>query len=163
MSNERNTVVSGGNYIKSTCQRGRNAFKSLSFWREFIAYFILGSMGLWLPAFLSIPSASKVFEPLNVLTFGVATLCITLEARLFMSTSDDDQSSGVTKLIVLVGVFFLGIGYVKGVMTNGNPIILDINWVHISLFLTIIVWLINHINTSRYNERDVNNMLGGDV
>ncbi|MGN5054376.1 hypothetical protein ACTG2D_08645 [Aeromonas veronii] len=163
MSNNNHAVVSRENYLKSTCKRGGNALKSLSFWREFIAYFILGSMGLWLPVFLALPGASKVLDPVNVLTFGAVTLFITLEARFFMSMSDDNKSAGITKLIVLVGVFLLGVGYVKGVITAGNPVFLCFSWVHISLLFTIFIWFLNHINTSRYDGKDVNNMLGGNL
>lgn len=163
MSNNDRTVVSKENYFNSVYKRAGNALKSLSFWREFIAYFILGSMGLWLPAFLALPGASKVFDPVNVLTFGVVTLFITLEARFFMSVSDDDKSAGITKLIVLVGVFLLGVGFVKGIITAGSPVVLCFSWVHICLLFTIFIWFINHVNTSQYDEKDVNNMLGGNL
>ncbi|HGA9354026.1 TPA: hypothetical protein ACIUA4_004556, partial [Salmonella enterica subsp. enterica serovar Saintpaul] len=72
-------------------------------------------------------------------------------------------SPGVTKLIVLLGVILLCIGYVKGVVTNGTPLFWGMGWVHISLFFTMLVWLLNHVNTSRYDPKGINEMLGGSV
>ncbi|WP_297205635.1 hypothetical protein [uncultured Pluralibacter sp.] len=163
MSDDSNTITSSDSYIKSTGIRCINAMCALSFWREFIAYFILGSMGLWLPPFLGASGANAVFDPMNVLTFGLVTLFIILEARLFMDKNDDAKSPGVTKLIVLLGVILLCIGYVKGVVTNGTPLFWGMGWVHISLFFTMLVWLLNHVNTSRYDPKGINEMLGGSV
>ncbi|HHA1391351.1 hypothetical protein [Enterobacter ludwigii] len=163
MSNDTDTVIANDNYIKSTWCRFKNAFTELSFWRELIAYFILGSLGLWLPCFLNMPGANTVFEPMNVLTFGLVTLFIILEARVFMAENDDGRSPGTTKVIVLVGFVFLCIGYVKGVLTNGMAIAWGISWVHLSLFFTILIWIVNHVNTSRYDSKNINSMLGGNV
>ncbi|WP_155243328.1 hypothetical protein [Serratia plymuthica] len=113
--------------------------------------------------FLDMPGVDTVFEPMNVLTFGVVTLFIILEARFFMAESDDGRSPEKTKIIVLVGFVFLCIGYVKGVLTSGDSIFFGVSWIHLSLFLTILIWFINHVNTSRYDPKDINSMLGGNV
>lgn len=163
MNNNTNTVIANENYIKSTWYRLKNAFTELSFWREFIAYFILGTLGLWLPFFLEMPGANTLFEPMNVLTYGLVTLFIILEARVFMAENDDGRSPGTTKVIVLVGVIFLCIGYVKGVLTSGAALFWGVNWIHLSLFFTVLIWIVNHVNTSKYDSKNINSMLGGNV
>ncbi|MGA4653449.1 hypothetical protein [Enterobacter hormaechei] len=162
MDTQNKVTVASESYCYNFKARAKRAVKKFEFWRELFLYFFIGSMGLWVPYAFELSDNALLFDPINALTFGVATLCVILEARIFMSDSDDRKMPEITKLIVLGLTIVLVLTYIKGVKSHGGNIFLFLNWVNISLGATIILWFIHHVNSSRYDSESTNGMLGGD-
>lgn len=162
LSAQGKVIVTSESYWFFFKNRAKRAFRRFQFWREFFLYFFIGSMGLWVPYCLDLSSDALLFDPINSLTFGIVTLCVILESRLFMSEADDRKMPEVTKLIVFILTVSLALTYIKGVKSGGESLFLFLNWVNISLVVTIILWIIHHVNSSRYDSESTNGMLGGD-
>jgi drug/metabolite transporter (DMT)-like permease len=156
-------VVSNENYFCMIFFRFRNAVKCIKFWREAIAIFFFGSMGVWLPYFFNWTGYSNLFDPKTVFTFGVATMVMILEARIFMTEEEDSKSSGITKLFVFVGTTLALLAYFKSISISAISPLNAICWVQGGLALTALVWLFNVINRAEYDPSMMNSALGGDV
>lgn len=156
-------IVSSENYFYIFFSRLFNAIRCIKFWRGAIAIFFFGSMGVWVPTFFDWTGYTSVFDPKTVFTFGVATMVMILEARIFMTEEDDNKSSSLTKLLIFVGATLALLSYFKSITLAVTSPINAICWVKAGLIITVLVWLINVINQSEYDKSVMTGSLGGDV
>jgi len=156
-------IVSEDNYFYVIVSRLFNAFQCIKFWREAIAIFFFGSMGVWLPVFFEWAGYASVFDPKTVFTFGIATMVMVLESRMFMTTEEDNKRSKLTMLVVFVGSFLAVLAYFKSITISLVEPEEAIVWVKRGLFITAAVWLYNVINKSEYDSSLMTGALGGDV
>ena len=156
-------IVNSENYFCVIFFRFINACRCIKFWREAIAIFFFGSMGVWLPYFFDWAGYSILLDPKTVFTFGVATMVMILEARIFMTEEEDNKSSGITKLIVFVGTTFALLAYFKSISLSITSPLEAISWVRKGLLLTALVWLFNIINKAEYDDSSITGSLGGKV
>lgn len=151
-------IVSSDSYFKITLSRCCNALKSGVFWREFIAVFIFGTLGLWLPVFFNWSSSTSLLEPKSLFIFGVATLVMVVEKRMFMCSSQDNKFTTITKSFVLFGSIGAVIVYGKAMTTLESE-----NWAVGAMLLTVFIWLYNFVNNSTFDNNALNGSLGGDI
>lgn len=156
-------IVSSDSYFKVFFSRLFKAIRCLKFWRGAIAIFFFGSMGIWLPNFYGWDGYFNVFDPKTVFTFGVTTMVMILEARIFMTEEEDNKSPALTKLLVFIGTTFALLSYFKSITLSAASPENAIFWVKLGLILTALVWLINVINQSEYDKSVMTGSLGGDV
>lgn len=150
-------IISSDSYLRVTVSRCCRALKSNVFWREFIAVFFLGTLGLWLPVFLNWAGASSLLDARSLFIFGVATLAMVVERRMFISSEHDNKFTTVTKSFVLFGSIAVVIIYGKAMSANSE------SWALFAIFLTFIIWFYNFVNNSKFDSNTLNGSLGGDV
>ncbi|MDO6620404.1 hypothetical protein [Shewanella sp. 6_MG-2023] len=156
-------IVSQDNYFYVLIARFLNALKCIRFWREGFVIFFFGSMGVWLPVFFGWIGYTSIFDPKTVFTFGIATMVMILEARIFMSPEDDNKYSKFTLLVVFLGSIFAVLAYFKSITITTTDPESAISWVQRGLLITGIVWLYNVINKSEYDPTLMTGTLGGDI
>lgn len=150
-------VTSEDPYFSTLWSRFKNAIKRIEFWRGFIAIFFFGGMGIWIPYCFDWPGYLTLYEPQAIFTFGIATLAIILEARLFMERDDDGKWSNCNKLIVFIIVVISLVLSIKSGISNDHSMGI------FTLLLILFIWIYNHINQSIYDNSCNINPLGGDV
>ncbi|MBY8048815.1 hypothetical protein KW482_18985 [Vibrio fluvialis] len=155
-------ITSSESYIKVTVLRCCKALKSSMFWREFIAVFLFGTLGLWLPVFLNWAGATRLLDARSLFIFGVATLAMVVEKRMFISADQDNKFTSITKSIVLFGSIAAVIIYGKA-MVSGMSLDESENWVIFAFSLTFFIWFYNFFNDARFDHNSLNGSLGGDV
>ncbi len=156
-------IVTQDKYLYVVFARLFNAFQCLKFWREALAIFFFGSMGVWLPVFFDWVGYSSVFDPKTVFTFGIATMVMVLESRIFMSPEDDNKYSNFTLLVVFLGSVLAFLAYFKSITISVSEPIEAVTWVKRGFFVMAFVWLYHVINKSDYDPSLMNGALGGDV
>lgn len=117
----------------------------------------LGTLGLWLPVFLNWAGASSLLDARSLFIFGVATLAMVVERRMFISSEHDNKFTTVTKSFVLFGSIAVVIIYGKAMSANSE------SWALFAIFLTFIIWFYNFVNNSKFDSNTLNGSLGGDV
>lgn len=155
-------ITSSESYIKVTLLRSCKALRSSVFWREFIAVFLFGTLGLWLPVFLDWSGATSLLDPRSLFIFGVATLAMVVEKRMFISPDQDNKFTSITKSVVLFGSITAVIIYGKA-MVSGMPLDESNNWAICAFLLTFFIWFYNFFNDARFDHNSLNGSLGGDV
>lgn len=156
-------MVTKESYLKLLKTRGGNALRSFELWRECIAIFFFGSMGFWIPYFFNWEGYDRLFDPKTIFTFGVATIVMILEARLFLDVEQDNRSPNVTKLIIFVGSFTTILFYFKSISIYPSDPECAFYLVILGLFFTFLIWLFNFINRSDFDGSGLTGSLGGDV
>lgn len=155
-------VTTDDNYFNVLKIRAINASISptLLLWRELFVIFFLGTIGVWVPFMFDWPGNDILLRPEAVFTFGIATMVVILERRLFLDISEDGKFFTATKFIIFILFIVSFLSYLKGI--HATEVNSSSRWINLALSLTFLAWFYNHINNSRYDETSLLSVLGGE-
>lgn len=156
-------------YFISLFKRFCVAFTSLKFWTEGLIVFVLGGLGIWWPLYFNWKGYNNFFYPEPWFTYGLATLMIILGQRLFMKEEDDIHimpNRLILFILILAGSLMFGKSvklYFDFTNDTTRNLSFDYSLTKYGMFITLLAWVIHFIGNNKYDDKNANDVLGGNV
>lgn len=154
-------------YFKAFFIRSWRAIRTIPFWVELLVVLPLSCLGVWFPWLFDWSGSENILNPSPWFTFGVATLMIIIANRLFMP-EEKDKFLMANKLVLLIPTFAAVIIYGKSLhdfinFVPSKGVVFDYSYIKLAILLTIFVWLVNYIHVDKFDNKNANAPLGGDL